>query len=136
VTSKHASLRGFSLVEIMIVSALLAILISVAIPAYRDFTLRAHRAEAIASLMQLAGCQERIRAVTGAYDTRQCLPGASDRYGYQFEPGAQKTFVFRVTAIPHASQSADRCGSLILDQDGFRNVGNLNADTNRCWGGR
>ena len=124
------------MVEVMMVTALLAIIISLATPAYRGFTLRSHRTEAISSLLQAAGCQERVNAITSAYDTRQCLPEMSERYGYRFEPPGQVTPAFRILAEPRASQSTDTCGAIILDQDGYRSVGNGDADTGKCWAGR
>ena len=126
--------RGFSLIEVMIVTAQLAILVSLAVPGFRSFSQRAHRSEAISHLMQVASCQERVRAISGAYDTRACLPVDDQHYRYRYAaPAEAETLAFTVLAQPHASQETDRCGSIILDQNGDRAVGNADADTVRCW---
>ncbi len=128
---------GFSLVEVMLVTALLAILLSLATPSYLGFKQRSQRTQAIAGLLQVASCQERVRAALGMYDTRQCLPTGNQHYNYRFEPPAtQASTSFRVFAEPVETRSTDKCGAMILDQDGHRSVGNSNADTSRCWAGR
>ena len=47
--SSYASARGFTLVEILIVIAILGLLSSIALPSYQNFVIRARLAEAIAS---------------------------------------------------------------------------------------
>ena len=53
--SKH---QGFTLIELMIVVAVVAILSSIAYPSYTEYVRRGHRAEARAGLLQ-APCPER-----------------------------------------------------------------------------
>ena len=48
---KNKAQQGFTLIELMIVIAILAILMAIAIPAYQDYTIRAKRAEGVS-----AGC--------------------------------------------------------------------------------
>jgi len=128
---------GFSLIEVMIVTALLAILVALATPGYRHFSQRAYRSAAIAQLLQVASCQERLRAINGAYDTRTCLPNDDQHYRYRYEvPGEAATLLFKVAAEPYASQATDECGAISLDQYGDRAVGSESAETTRCWSGR
>jgi len=129
--------HGFSFLEIMLVTALLAIIVSLATPSYRSLTLRSNRAEAISQLLQLSACQERIRAISGMYDTRGCLVADDEYYSYRYEPaGAAATASFVVKAVPLAKQNGDICGALILDQNGHREVGNENSEPGKCWAGR
>ena len=46
--------KGFTLVELMITVAIVAILAAIAIPSYNQYVLRANRAEAQGELMQLS----------------------------------------------------------------------------------
>lgn len=46
---KHIVQKGFTLIELMIVVAIIGILASIALPAYQDFTVRAKLSEAIIS---------------------------------------------------------------------------------------
>lgn len=125
------------MVEVMIATALVALIMTLAFPSFRGITLRAHRTGAISLLLQAAGCQERVRAAAGLYDTGKCLPAETDRYSYRFEPpNASATASYRIVAVPLKAQSADRCGALMLDHDGHRETGGVFADAGKCWVGR
>lgn len=124
--------RGFTLVELVIVVALLAVLLVLAAPSYRQFVQRAHRVEAIAQLLRVAQCQERTRARTGVYDPASCLPAALPRYAFAYRPGTGAQ-AWAVLAQPQAEQSQDACGTLSLDHLGARQAG---GDAWRCWVGR
>jgi len=64
--------QGFTLIELMIVVAIIGILAAVALPAYQDYTIRARVSEGI-----LAASQCRT-AVSEIYQTANVLPGAND----------------------------------------------------------
>jgi type IV pilus assembly protein PilE len=53
---------GFSLVELMIVVAIIGLLVGISLPAYNSYSLRAHRADAQGVLLDLAARQERFIA--------------------------------------------------------------------------
>jgi type IV pilus assembly protein PilE len=128
---------GYSLVEIMLVLGLLGIILSLATPGYHEFRLRSHRTVAIAKLIEAAGCQERIRATRGRYDTAYCLPQADSRYRYRFEPASTPgTATFTVFAEPQLAGFTDKCGALTLDQDGSKGIGDDSMDRWECWSGR
>ena len=59
--------KGFTLIELMIVVAIVAILGSLAYPSYRDSVLKGKRAEARTALMELMQQQERYMTQRNAY---------------------------------------------------------------------
>lgn len=124
------------MIELLIVMALVAVLLTLAAPSYRDAQLRSNRTIAISELMQTVSCQERLRAVLGQYDTRNCLPGDSEHYRYSFEtsgPGLARGF--KISATARGSQSRDACGTLHLDEMGGRSVSG-EKPVSECWAGR
>ena len=56
---RQASHNGFTLLELLIVVAIMGILASIAIPAYQNSVIRSSRAEAKTELLQVASDQER-----------------------------------------------------------------------------
>lgn len=60
-------MRGFTLVEVMIVVVIIAILASIAVPAYNSSVRKGRRADAQASLMGLANALERQFTANGSY---------------------------------------------------------------------
>lgn len=54
--------KGFTLIELMIVVAIIGIIAAIAYPSYRDSVMRAQRADAMATISRLAAAQERYYA--------------------------------------------------------------------------
>lgn len=129
---------GFSLLEVIIACSLVAILLAMAIPSYRQYIMRTHRAEAIEQLLSAVACQQRIYSAEFSFDTRRCLPDVPDgNYEFRFEPdGAAGVTAFTVFAEPAAAQQADRCGSLSLDHTGLRTADGDAGRLNACWQSR
>lgn len=59
--------RGFTLIEVMIVAAIVAILSAVAYPSYLEYVRRGARAEARAAMLKMAQYQERNFTDRGVY---------------------------------------------------------------------
>lgn len=135
--SKKIRTIGFSLLELVIVLAVIGILLTLAVPSYQRYTQRVHRAEAIRMILAIADCQERIRASTGFYDTSNCVDGFnSDSHELRIEP-PESTASLVFTIIAQLRQgSDDDCGNLSLDQAGSRGISGNQATVNKCWGGR
>jgi len=137
VAAKKINLIGFSLLELVIVLAVIGVLLTLAIPSYQRYTQRVHRAEAIRMMLAIADCQERVHASTGFYDTSSCGEGFnSDSHELRIEP-PDTTASLEFTIIAQLRQgSDDTCGNLSLDQTGSRGISANQATVNKCWGGR
>ena len=130
-------LAGYTVIEVTVALAIVAILLTLAIPGYLRYQQRADRAEAVRALLVAAACQERVRAASGHYDTGRCLDGlAGDAWNLRFNPAADDTtLAYTVIAEPQRSRPGDACGSLSLDQSGTRAISG-DGDVGDCWGGR
>jgi type IV pilus assembly protein PilE len=139
---KPRSDGGFTLVELLIVVAIVGILALVAVPAYQDSVIKGRRADARVALNQLAQRLERCYTQYGAYDADECdieSPFDSPEGFYSVSFVADATS-YTVTAEPQGAQVKDvKCGTLgltslgerLVDYDG-ENEG-PDADENRCW---
>jgi type IV pilus assembly protein PilE len=134
---KTGLLHGMTLIELVIVVAIMAILLTLAVPNYRSYTLRVHRTEAIRILMQASMCQERIHANQGSYDTGRCLmPSDQQRYQLTYKPADTLGQSYSVMATPVEAQRADPCGKLWLNQNGTKGISAVNISATKCWNGR
>lgn len=67
--SQRVLMKGFTLIEVMIVVAIVGILAAIAYPSYREYVLRSNRSEGMAMLNDAAARQERYFAQSNAYVT-------------------------------------------------------------------
>ncbi|MGF6525521.1 type IV pilin protein [Variovorax sp. PvP013] len=68
--------RGFTLIELVVAVAIVALLATIALPAYQTSVLKARRAEARAAILDLLQQQERVMTQTGTYVAVK-TPGAT-----------------------------------------------------------
>jgi type IV pilus assembly protein PilE len=129
---------GLTLIETLVVVALVAVLLGLAAPSYRQYLQRGHRVEAARALFTVAACQERVRAQKGQYDTTHCGDNVDTRH-YRITitpPGQTATASYTAIAVPKKPAQGDLCGSLALDQAGTRRISGDPARTAACWSGR
>lgn len=74
---------GFTLIELMIVVAIIGVLASIAYPSYQDYVMEGRRSDAKAGLLALQQAQEKYRANCPQYadgrhaTTRTCVAGST-----------------------------------------------------------
>ena len=124
-------MKGFTLIEIMIVVVVLGILAAIAYPNYQDYVLRSHRAAATGCLVEISQFMERNRTTTLRYDQDEAAGAINNariqqlactddlRYAVSFAEGpAQRSYTLQ--AVPTGPQVNDSCGTLKLNQAGVR----------------
>ncbi|WP_024330092.1 type IV pilin protein [Thioalkalivibrio sp. ALR17-21] len=129
--------EGFTLIELMIVIAILAIIVSIGYPAYLNHVDNSWRAKATGCLAELAQAMERERTSTmsypGSLPNRGCRSEIEDEGRYTFErvDAQSDDTSFLIRANAQGRQANDGCGNLSLDHTGDRAT--QNGSVSQCW---
>lgn len=136
-------MSGVTLLELMVVVVVVGILAAIAVPSYRQYTMRTHRVEAKSALLQLAANQERFYLQNNTYTTDLAAlgfsGGATENRVYTLAIAAANTTTFTATATPTpgggtngVNQAADvDCASFTINAQGIRTAAPDPAGN--CW---
>jgi type IV pilus assembly protein PilE len=134
--------KGFTLIELMIVVAILGILAAIAYPSYQSYVEKTRRGQAQADLLELVQLME--RRYSNGFDYRAVdsdgnlaapdLPftvspreGNPAAYDLSFS-GNVTANAFILQAVPRSIQAGDDCGTMTIDEQG-----NRTAAATDCW---
>lgn len=122
--------RGFSLIELICVMAIIGLLTAFAMPMYQTAQARSQRQLAKVALMKSAQWLEQVATGQGSYP--DSLPESvwrTDPMRYRLSVSSQgQSYV--LTATPLGSQASDSCGTLSLNQAGLRSA---QGNASECW---
>lgn len=153
--------KGFTLIEIMISIAIVAMLAAVALPSYRSYIQRSNRADARNTLLAAAQRMEQNYNLSGRYDQLQngtavntamlttwglnrSPASGTQLYTISFGTGwpTQIGYVLEATPVTGSVQASDTCGVLRLTERNLKaamgenpNTTGVarNAHTAECW---
>lgn len=117
---------GFTLIELMITVAIVAILAAIAYPSYKQYLIRANRSEAQAYLMDLSQRQQQYLMDARAYTGSETTLGASqpsrvaDNYTITITVGSGLPPSFTITAAPKSGTVQSGDGNLTINQAGAK----------------
>ena len=124
-------MKGFTLIEVMIVVAVLAILASIAIPSYQGTILKTKRAEAKGALLENVLRLERCYTVSSTYLNCAGVALGNTEKGYytvQYD-GTPTQTTYTLSATAQGGQADDtRCEEFNINEKGIKS-----ATSTDCW---
>lgn len=149
---RHA---GFTLIELMITVAIVAILAAVAYPSYRDYIERSRQSEAQGILMESAQWMERFYAENYRYDENTAGVAVAELFAQRFVQSPRNGAAAYTISVPTATQTGfvvratrtgsmtgNKCGNFEMTNTGVRQLqedsfstalGNQAQAMARCW---
>ena len=131
---KHqTNTNGFSLIELMVVVAIVAILVALALPSYTHYVRKANRTEAQELLVNWASNQELWRATHTAYadSTTALSVPTHNKYTFTVSGTTAQNYLLTATAKATDPQAKDTekgasCKVMTLNQSNVKTL-------TKCW---
>ena len=141
------SARGMTLIELIIVVAIVGIIAAIGYPSYLDHVKKTRRAEGMGELLELADRMERNYADVGTYDkvvadvesdmTAADIYRNSTGNGYYtliIDPGTDEVqYTARAVPTSKGGQNTDKCGTFVVNSQGTQTVTGGSLTSADCW---
>lgn len=136
------SQAGFTLLELMITVAVVAILSSIAYGSYRDQVMKSRRSAAAVCLMERAQFMERFYTTNMTYANAPapapCDAAVAAHYGTPAFNGTPTARTYSLQIVPNAggvqARQDTKCATLRINQAGTRSVtGTYSSTPAQCW---
>lgn len=136
--------RGFTLIEVMVVVAIIGILTALAYPSYQEYVRRTARADAQSDLAQVVQGLERRYTLNNRYAAADGAFAGADALTITQSPrsGNARYLItgvantsgrgYVVTATPQGSQAGDTCGTMTISHNGAQTPA-VGTDGRPCW---
>lgn len=131
---------GFTLIELMIVCAIIAILSALAYPSYVSYIVKTNRKAAEACLSEYSNYMERYyttnlnySVTTAKLPALDCAAPSQTGQNYSYGVASASTAAYQLQAVPISTQQVNQdaqCGTLYLDQTGGRTT---STNSTTCW---
>lgn len=131
--------KGLSLIELLIVVAVVGMLAAIAYPSYSEMAKKAARTDIVGILLESAQHLEQHYSRTGRYTDSETivasLPDGNAHYRLHARRDAED-YVLTASRRSGAAMALDVCGDFELDHRGVRSNPGAAQDAGQgCWGG-
>jgi type IV pilus assembly protein PilE len=121
-------LKGFTLIELMVTVAIIAILVAIAYPSYQDSVLKTRRATGQSDLIQVANYMERFFTESGTYVGATIASSGITNDSYGLAITVQTATNYTLTATATGPQTADTaCTPMTVTNT------NITTPASGCW---